>query len=70
MVPSHVSGVLSQRSIHGAVLKMPKATINEQRCLRCEECDAAKICPSKAIFYGCGECVEACANNAIMLGIN
>lgn len=61
---------------------MLRAFIDDRRCLHCEECEAAKACPSMAIFkldpeepavievkfcYGCGECVEQCANNAISL---
>jgi MinD superfamily P-loop ATPase len=64
------------------VRAMPKAFIEPNRCLRCNECQAAKACHLKAIFRidsndpnfvdptfcrGCGDCITKCRANAITL---
>jgi Pyruvate/2-oxoacid:ferredoxin oxidoreductase delta subunit len=59
---------------------MLKALLDYRKCLRCQECSAAKVCPSKAIYklelegpaviekeycYGCGDCTEECPAKAV-----
>lgn len=61
---------------------MLKAFIDLNKCLRCEKCFAAEVCPTKAIYkvdpdgpaivehgacYGCGDCVEKCPWKAITI---
>lgn len=59
---------------------MFKAFIDPKKCLRCLECEAAKVCPVNAIFridrndpnfvearlcHGCGDCIAKCVGEAI-----
>ena len=61
---------------------MLKAFIDFDRCLKCEKCIAAEVCPTKAVFkidsdgpviveqstcYGCGDRVEKCSGKAISI---
>ncbi|MGA3112547.1 MAG: 4Fe-4S dicluster domain-containing protein [Candidatus Bathyarchaeia archaeon] len=61
---------------------MHKAFIDPEKCGHCVECEAAKICPYKAInridsnepsvvdatyCRGCGDCVAECNFSAIIL---
>jgi len=59
-----------------------KAYIKPAKCTRCPKCAAARVCPIKAIIrigyedpnvvdpnlcHGCGDCVSACPDQAIIL---
>ena len=61
---------------------MPKAAIDLVRCVVCQECFAAKVCPPNAIVRidpeypptverdicnGCGDCVKMCPANVITI---
>ena len=61
---------------------MSKAIVVFNKCLKCEKCLAAAVCPVKAIFkvdadgpayieqlacYGCGDGVEKCLGKAITI---
>ena len=61
---------------------MTKAYIDPQKCVRCNNCQAAKACPIKAIFRisaeepnvveaslcrGCGDCTAPCVAKAVVL---
>jgi MinD superfamily P-loop ATPase len=61
---------------------MYKAYIDPDKCVRCPNCQAAKVCPPKAIFridrddpnfvetnlcHGCGDCISRCPANAVEL---
>lgn len=61
---------------------MQKAYIDPQKCLRCIECDASRVCPVRAIFridaeesavvevnmcHGCGDCISKCKGAAVIL---
>ena len=61
---------------------MTKAFIDPDKCIRCDKCYAARVCPVKAIFYisdedpkvvepnichGCGDCTAKCSVEAVIL---
>ena len=61
---------------------MTKAYIEPSKCIRCSPCQAARVCPIRAIFrladdessvvdmavcHGCGDCVAPCPVHAVVL---